>query len=77
MRGEQPLDSAFAALGLAAEAELAVDDRASQGALGVVVGRLHAVVGGEGPEGGPCLDEVACHAAAVLVARPLCGVAAG
>lgn len=49
MRGEQSLDSAFAALGLGAEAELAVDDGASEGALGVVVGRLHAGVRGEGP----------------------------
>ncbi len=31
-------------MGLAAEGELAVDDRAAQGALGVVVGRLHTWV---------------------------------
>jgi len=34
--GEQALDPAFAALGLAAEAELAVDDRAPESALGMV-----------------------------------------
>lgn len=70
MRGERSLYPSFAVLGLAAEAELAVDDRASQGALGVVVGRLDLGVGGEGPERGPRLQEVARHPAAVLVARP-------
>lgn len=34
MCGEQPLDPAFSTVGLAAEAELAVDDRAFEGALG-------------------------------------------
>ncbi len=45
---EQPLDAPLA-VGLAAEAELAVDDRAAQRAFGVVVGRLDALVIGEGP----------------------------
>ncbi len=40
VRGEQPRDAPLALLGLAAERELAVDDRAAQRALGVVVGRL-------------------------------------
>src|SRR5215218_555173 len=56
--GEQPLDRALALLGLAAERELAVDDRAAQSAFGVVVGRLDAVGVGEGPEGGPAVEEV-------------------
>ena len=55
VRGEQPLDAAFAALGLAAEGELAVDDGAAERALGVVVGRLHAGVAGEGPKAGHAL----------------------
>jgi hypothetical protein len=38
---EQPFDRAFAALGAAAEGELAVDDGGAQAALGGVVGRLH------------------------------------
>jgi hypothetical protein len=36
--GEQALDRALAGLGLAAERELAIDDRAAQSALGAVVG---------------------------------------
>src|SRR3954453_12058130 len=48
--GEEAFDAALAGLGLAAEAELAVDDGAAQRALGVVVGRLDPAVVGEGPE---------------------------
>jgi hypothetical protein len=47
--GEQSFDAAFAVVGLGAEAELAVDDGAPERAFGVVVGRLDAVVVGEGP----------------------------
>ena len=72
---EQPGDALLAFLGLAAEAELAVDDSAAQRSLGVVVGRLHARDGGECPERGPGLEEVAGHAAAVFVARRLAGEA--
>jgi hypothetical protein len=72
-RREQSLDSPFAGLGLAAQRELAVDDRASECALGVVVGWLHPLVGGEGPQRRPKLQQVARHAAAALVARSLCG----
>ena len=46
---EQPGDASFAGLGLAAEAELAVDDGAAQAAFGVVVGRLHAGLFGKRP----------------------------
>src|SRR6266545_1218939 len=42
--GEQAGDALLAVLGLAAEAELAVDDCATQGAFGVVVGRRLARV---------------------------------
>ena len=66
--GEQPFDALLAVSGLAAEAELAVDDRAAQGALGVVVGRFDAAVVGERPERRPDLLEVAGHAAGVAVA---------
>jgi hypothetical protein len=38
VRGQQPLGASLAAGGLAAEAELASDDRAAQRAFGVVVG---------------------------------------
>jgi hypothetical protein len=53
--GEQPLDSAFAALGLTAEGELAVNNRAAERALGVVVRRLHAGVLGEVHKAGHAL----------------------
>src|ERR1039458_4132343 len=46
---EQPGDALLALFGLAAGGELAVDDRAPECALGVVVGGLHAGGGGEGP----------------------------
>src|ERR1039458_7408984 len=46
---EQPGNALLALFGLAAEGELAVDDRAPECALGVVVGGLHAGGGGEGP----------------------------
>lgn len=60
---------------LAAEGELAVDDRAAQAALGVVVGRLHVVVSCECLEGAPGLGQVARRPAAVFVARAFAGVA--
>jgi hypothetical protein len=44
------LRSQLALVVLAAERELAVDDRAAQGALGVVVGRLNAFAFGETPD---------------------------
>jgi hypothetical protein len=40
VEGAAPFDASFAVLGLGAEAELAVDDRAAQGAFGVVVGLI-------------------------------------
>jgi hypothetical protein len=43
VRRQEPFDARFAAIGLAAERQLAVDDGAAQGALGVVVGRLDAL----------------------------------
>ncbi len=70
MRGEQSCGALLAVFGLAAEAELAVDDRGAQGALGVVVGWLHTVVGSEDPRRGPRLQEVAGYTAGALVARP-------
>ena len=76
MRREQTLDAPLATLGLAAERELAVDDRAAQGALGVVVGGLDALVVSERPQRRPGVQEVARHTAAALVARSLCGVGA-
>jgi hypothetical protein len=72
--GQQPGDALLAGLGLAAEAELAVDDRAAQRALGVVVGRLDAVVVGERPQRGPDLQDVAREASALAVAGLLAGV---
>src|SRR6266540_6778093 len=71
--GEEPLDGAFASVGLAAEREFAVDDGAAEAALGMVVGRLDAVGVGEGPEGGPALEEVPGELAVVLGARALAG----
>jgi hypothetical protein len=65
----------LAFLGLAVEGELAVDDGAAEGSLGVVVGRLHPRGGSERPERGPDLQEVAGHAVAVLVARRFAGEA--
>src|SRR6266699_418219 len=73
VRREQPRDAQLATRGLAAERELAVDDRRAQRSLGVVVGRLDAGVGGERPQRRPGLQEVARHAAAALVARALRG----
>jgi len=55
VRGDQAGDALFAVLGLAAEAELAVDDRAAQRAFGVVVGGLDVGVVGERPQCGPDL----------------------
>src|ERR1044072_3375259 len=72
---EQPLDAALAVFGLAAEAELAGDDRAAEPAFGVVVGRLHAVDLVEGPQRGPEVKQVACEASTAEVACALAGVA--
>src|SRR5713226_8853539 len=71
--GEESFDGAFAVFGLAAERELAVDDGAAEAAFGVVVGRFDAVGVGEGPEGGPALEEVAREVAVVLGARAFAG----
>jgi hypothetical protein len=76
VRGEQARDALLAGRGLAAEAELAVDHGASERAFGVVVGRLDTGVAGERPQRGPGFEQVARHAAAVLVARAFAGVAA-
>jgi hypothetical protein len=54
---------------LAAEGELAVDDRAAESAFGVVVGRLNAVLLSEAPEHGPNFQEVVRETAGALVAR--------
>src|SRR5439155_17964990 len=69
-------DAPLARVGLGAEAELAVDDRAAQRAFGVVVGRLDALGVGEGPQCRAELEQVAGDAARVLVARCLAGVLA-
>src|SRR5665647_3916633 len=53
---EQPRDGALALLGLAAQRQLAVDHRAAQAALGVVVGGLDAGHAREAPEGRPALQ---------------------
>jgi hypothetical protein len=68
---EESFDGALAVLGLAAEGELAVDDRAAQAALGGVVGRLDAVELVEGPERRPDLEQVIGEGAGVLVASTL------
>ena len=47
--GEESFEAAFAAFGLGAVRELAVDDCAAEAAFGVVVGRLDVV--GVGPPG--------------------------
>src|SRR4051794_24123599 len=52
---ERALGESLAVLALAAERDLAVDDRCSQRALGGVVGRLDAVGGGERPQRRPDL----------------------
>src|SRR5450830_1045349 len=66
---EQPFDGALAPLGLAAERELAVDDRPAQAALGVIVGRLDAGDAGEGPQRRPALEQVVGEGAVAAVAR--------
>src|SRR5450756_1920981 len=68
---EQPFDGALALLGLAAQRELAVDDRPAQAALGVVVGRLDAGHAGEGPQRRPALQQVLGEAAVAAVAGAL------
>src|SRR5450756_2640626 len=66
--GEQPFDGALALLGLAAERELAVDDRPAQAAFGVIVGRLDAGHAGEAPQRRPALQQVLREAAVAAVA---------
>src|SRR5450830_573444 len=68
---EQPFDGALAPLGLAAERELAVDDRPAQAALGVIVGRLDAGHAGEAPQRRPALEQVPREAAVAAVASAL------
>jgi hypothetical protein len=58
VEGEQSLDHAFAALGAAAEGELAVDDGGAQAALGGVIGRLDVGHLGKRPERRPELEQV-------------------
>src|SRR5450759_5618282 len=69
--GEEPLDGVLAALGLAAQGELAVDDRPAQAAFGVVVGGLDAGHAGEGPQRRPALEQVLGEAAVAAVAGAL------
>lgn len=64
---EHPLGKALAGLRLAAEGDLAVDHRASQSALGAVVGRLDAVDLGEGPKRRLELQQVAGEGAKTAV----------
>ena len=71
--GEESFEAAFAAFGLGAERELAVDDRAAEAAFGVVVGRLDAIGVGESPECGPALEEVLGELAVVLRSRAFPG----
>src|SRR5450756_993103 len=68
---EQPRDGALALLGLAAQRQLAVDHRAAQAALGVVVGRLDAGHAREAPEGRPALQEVLGEAAVAAITGAL------
>jgi len=58
----------LAALGLAAQGELAVDDGAAQATFGVVVGRLDAGDAGEGPQRRPALEQVLGEGAVAAVA---------
>src|SRR5450756_2517621 len=69
--GEEPLDRVLAALGLAAQGELAVDDRAAQATFGVVVGGLDAGDAGEGPQRRPALEQVLGEGAVAAVAGAL------
>src|SRR5450756_498409 len=68
---EEPLDRVRAALGLAAQGELAVDDRAAQATFGVVVGGLDAGDAGEGPQRRPALEQVLGEGAVAAVAGAL------
>src|SRR5215211_2477690 len=72
--GEHALGEALPGLGLAAEGDLAVDDRAAQPALGAVVGRFHSLDLGEGPKRRPELEQVAGEGAEVAVADALFAV---
>src|SRR5450759_4192385 len=69
--GEQPRDGALALFGLAAQRELAVDDRAAQAALGGVVGGLDAGHAGEAPQRRPAFEQVLREAAVAAVADAL------
>src|SRR5450756_744242 len=69
--GEESFDRALAALGLAAQGELAVDDRPAQAALRVVVGRLDAGDTGEAPQRRPALEQVLGEGAVVPRLRAL------
>src|SRR5450756_2010550 len=68
---EEPLDGVLAALGLAAQGELAVDHRAAQATFGVVVGGLDAGDAGEGPQRRPALEQVLGEGAVAAVAGAL------
>src|SRR5450830_1846662 len=68
---EETFDGALALLGLAAQGELAVDDRPAQAAFGVVVGGLNAGDTGEGPQRRPALQQVLGEAAVATVAGAL------
>ena len=72
-RGQESLDASFAAVGLGAERELAVDDGAAEAAFGVVVGRFDAFGVAEGREGGPAFEEVARELPVVLGLGALAG----
>src|SRR5450830_1953771 len=67
--GEQPRDGALALFGLAAQRELAVDDRAAQATFGVVVRGLDAGHAGEAPQRRPAFEQVPREAAVATVAR--------
>ena len=55
---ERALGEAFTVVALGAEREFSVDDGAAERALGGIVGGLDAVQDGEGPQGGPDLEQV-------------------
>lgn len=65
-RGQESCDALLASLGLAGEAELAVDNGAPEGALGVIVDRLHTRDCSEPPQCWPELEQASGHTSAVL-----------
>src|SRR5665648_312721 len=69
--GEEPLDRVLAAFGLAAQGELAVDDRPAQAALRVVVGGLDPGHTREAPQRRPALQQVPREGAVAAVAGAL------